>query len=239
MNAEELQKQFPGAIEYLTDIFLIARDYGKVSNARLADWMGVSRSAVTQAVSRLKKLGLASQRPYESIELTAEGRRLAVVFLRRHYLIEHVLVRVLGYPWDKADEEAKVLQGTISDDLAEHLYKQLGQPKTCPHGNPFPDDPRATTVLAAPPISEADPDRTLRIVRITEEGEAIPDMLHFCYEHKLEPGSRVQVVGPAEDGLTVRAVGKTAADVPSEFVVPGLMVPHLRFAYLEPEAAAV
>lgn len=236
MTATELQAQFPGAIEYLTNIFLINRDYGRVSNARLADWMQVSRSAVTQAVSRLKKLQIASQRPYESIELTENGRVLAKTFLRRHYLVEHLLVRILGYPWDKADEEAKVLQGTISDDLADHLYEKLGEPSTCPHGNPFPDDPRADKLLQAPPVSEAELGKVIRVVRITEEGEALPNMLQLCYKHRIEPGSRITVLGPELEGLKLRIHPRSGGSADEEAILPEEMVAHLRFTYLDKEA---
>jgi len=33
-----------------------------------------------------------------------------VKVLRRHYLPEHLLVRILDFPWEKADDEAKRLE---------------------------------------------------------------------------------------------------------------------------------
>lgn len=155
MDAAEVHKRFPAAAEYLSGIYILQRDYGRVSNSRLAAWTGVSGSAVTQALGRLKRLGLARQLRYENIELTVQGRALAITVLRRHYLLEHLLVRVLEFPWEKADDEAKRLQSEISDDLAEHLYHRLGSPQACPHGNPMPGARIEGRLLGAPRLSKA------------------------------------------------------------------------------------
>jgi DtxR family Mn-dependent transcriptional regulator len=195
-------RKFPAVAEYLSNIYIIQRDYGEVRNSRLASWTGVSGSAVTQAVGRLKRLGLVRQKRYGVAVLTDEGRKLALKVLRRHYLLEHLLVRILDYPWEKADGEAKLLQGQISDDLTEHLFLSLGSPQTCPHGNPLPGTPIEGKLLNAPRLSEAPVGRVVLIVRITEEGEQIPSMLALCHETGLEPGTRFRVT--QKDGSSVR-----------------------------------
>jgi len=189
-----IHAKFPAAAEYLSSIYILKRDYGHVSNAKLAEWTGVSSSAVTQALGRLKRLGFATQERYEDIELTNDGRDLAIRVLRRHYLLEHLLVRVLGYPWDKADDEAKALQSAISDELTEHLYRELGAPQTCPHGNPMPKSPLESKLLIAPRLSEAPVGLKVKILRITEEGEKLPSMLAFCFAHAIQPGAAFLIV---------------------------------------------
>ena len=186
--------KFPAAAEYLSSIYILKRDYGHVSNAKLAEWTDVSSSAVTQALGRLKRLGFASQERYEDIELTNKGRDIAIRVLRRHYLLEHLLVRVLGYPWDKADDEAKALQSAISDELTEHLYQRLGAPQTCPHGNPMPESSLESKLLTAPRLSEAPVGLKVKILRITEEGEKLPLMLAFCFAHGIQPGATFLIV---------------------------------------------
>ncbi len=197
-----MHKRFPAAAEYLSGIYILARDYGRVSNSRLAAWTGVSGSAVTQALGRLKRLGLARQARYESIELTEQGRILAVKVLRRHYLLEHLLVRILDYPWEKADDEAKRLQNEISDDLTEHLFTRLGSPQACPHGNPMPGSSVEARLLNAPRLSDAPAGLMVRIMRITEEGEQIPLMLDFCMMRGIKPGATFKVVG--REGEVIR-----------------------------------
>ncbi len=202
IDAALVHKRFPAAAEYVSGIYILARDYGKVSNSRLAAWTGVTGSAVTQALGRLKRLGLARHVRYESIELTEQGRVFAMRVLRRHYLLEHLLVRVLGYPWEKADEEAKRLQSEISDDLTEHLFTRLGSPQTCPHGNPMPGSAVEKRLLNAPRLSDAQVGDAVRILRITEEGEQVPRMLDFCHGVGIKPGAVFTVV--EKKGETIR-----------------------------------
>jgi DtxR family Mn-dependent transcriptional regulator len=194
MTLQELKSQFPAAPEYLTQILLIERDNGIVPNARLADRLQVSRPAVSQAVGRLKKLGLVDQDRYGAIGLSREGRTIAENVVRRHFLLEHLLVRVLEYPWDKSDVEAGTLQGSLSDELTEYLSHRLGDPQTCPHGNPLPGSDIEKRYLEAPDLTTAEPGAKVKIIRITEEGEMIDGMLSYCQSKGLAPGKIVEIV---------------------------------------------
>lgn len=208
MTLQELKSQFPAAPEYLTQILLIERDNGIVPNAKLADRLKVSRPAVSQAVGRLKKLGLVDQDRYGAIGLSAEGRSFAEKVIRRHFLLEHLLVRILEYPWDKSDVEAETLQASLSDDLTEYLSEKLGNPQTCPHGNPMPGCAHEKAYLEAPGLPDAVTGSKVKILRITEEGEMIEGMLSFCQEHGIAPGTVLEVTVQGPDGCTCISSGK-------------------------------
>lgn len=223
LTISELRSGHPAAPEYLVNIFIIQRDYGYANNARLAKWMDVSRSAVSQATSRLKALSLIVQDEYGGVRLSPEGRRLAVSVLTRHYLIEHLLVRVLNYPWDKADEEASRIQETISDGFTEYLHKYLGEPQTCPHGNPFPDTPMEKNLVEAQKLSELDKEKTARVLRITEEGENVSGMLTACYKHHISPGAEFIILESTEDALQLRPASGTGS-----FSLPAKYAMHIR-----------
>lgn len=218
MNAEVLRlDSFPAAAEYLTNIYLLQRDYGKASNLRLSQWMKVSTSAVTQAVGRLKKLGLVEQERYGDMVLTTLGRETATRVLKQHYLLEHLLVDILGYPWDKADEEAHILQNHISAELTQHLDIRLGFPQTCPHGNPLPGVPVEQELLQAPRLNQAQQGDQITVLRISEEGEAIADMLPFCQSRGIKPGAGFAILAADRAGLTLQsltAVPATTFDIP-------------------------
>ena len=156
ISLQELQKKFPAALNYLVSIFLIQREYGKVGNTILAEHLGVSKPAANQAIGRLKKHQLVEQDPYGSIGLTGEGRGFAVTTLRKHYLIEHLLITRVNYPWEKSDEEAQRLQTSLSEEFTNYLYDFFGQPETCPHGNPFPRQPPGRgAYIGSPPYSRS------------------------------------------------------------------------------------
>ncbi len=222
-DLEHLSKQFPAAAEYVSNIFLIHRDYGTVTNLRLAEWMGVSTPAVTQALVRLKNLGLVDYQRYAPVSLTDEGRKFALRVLKRHYLLEHLLVRLLDFPWDKADEEAKVLQSQISQDLEDHLDTKLGHPQTCPHGNPLPGTEIEAKLLGAQRLCHASRGHEILILRITEEGEAIPQMLPFCQSAGIKPGVRFIVEETSETEIVLRR-----GDF--KVTVPIFLAQHIRFS---------
>lgn len=216
MNLQKLRNDFPAAPEYLTQIFLLERDHGIVPNAQLADRLGVSRPAVSQAVGRLKKLGLVNQKRYGAIALSVAGRDVAEKVVKRHFLLEHLLVGVLDYPWDKSDEDAAELQASLSDDLTEHLDRRLGYPQTCPHGNPMPGSDIQQKYLNAPSLIDAEAGSKVKIIRITEEGEMTPGMLPFCQKHGISPGKVVTVEQQGDEG-TLCSDGATRTMIPADY----------------------
>ena len=216
MTLNELKNQFPAAPEYLTQIFLIERDNGTVPNARLADRLGVSRPAVSQAVGRLKKLNLVDQDRYGAIGLSAEGRLIAEKVVRRHFLLEHLLVSI-EFPWEKADTEAGLLQDSLSDELTEYLASRLGNPQVCPHGNPFPGAEVERKYLEAPSLIEAEEGQKLKVIRITEEGEMTEGMLSFCINQGIVPGKILTVKQKSQEEMLCTDESSTLA-IPAEFV---------------------
>lgn len=223
LTISELKAGHPAAPEYLVDIFIIQRDYGYANNARLANWLGVSRSAVSQAMGRLKSLGLIEQDEYGAVRLLPEGRRVAECVLKRHYLIEHLLVRILDYPWDRADDEASRIQETMSDEFTDYLFHYLDEPDTCPHGNPFPGSAAETHLVEARKLSEVHAGDRIRILRITEEGENVPGMLTACYEHQISPGIELDVTTADDDTISLRRPGDGQS-----FSLPMKYAKHIR-----------
>ncbi len=203
MDISQLHKSFPAASMYLSQILLIERDYGTVNNTRLSKRLKVSKPAVTQSVKRLIKLELLAQDPYDSIKLTPAGRDIANQVIVRHYLIEHLLIEKLGYPWDKTDAEALLLQGVISSQLTKFLYETFNHPDRCPHGNPFPGVFAEELLLNAPRLDTVETGKTVRIVRITEEGEDMEGLLQFCNTHNLRPGRILCVDDLLEESVVV------------------------------------
>ncbi len=213
---QELQKRFPAALDYLTEIFLLHREFGQVTNSKLAQALRVSKPAVTQAVSRLKKHKLAEQDLYGTIRLTPTGRIYASTVLKRHYLIEHLLIQKLDYPWHKSDEEAQRLQGAISEEFTQHLYEAFDHPQTCPHGNPFPGSDREKELVTAPRLADAPENSPLKLIRITEIGEAVDGLLEFCHRHNLHPGRIILVIKKEENTIYTGCCDNQEIPIPME-----------------------
>lgn len=223
MEFEDILQTFPAASDYLSAMYLINRDHGQVSNSKLADWLDVSRPAVSQAVSRLKKLDLITQERYSHIQMTERGSRFAVKMLRRHYLLEHFLMDHLGFTWDEIDIEAKRLQNNISDLFEDRMFKALGKPQTCPHGNPIPGTDDEQEILAYPQFSRAEEGESGIFTRITEEGEEKEGLLKYVHEHQIQLGDSFTVKRHQDDGLLVdfqrqsNTLGDEELIIPQEF----------------------
>ena len=179
--------------DYLIRIYTTLREGSRVVGSRLADRMGVSASAVTQAFQRMERQGLAVIDQDFGIQLTAEGRSIAESIIRRHYLIERLLVDTLGFDWADADDEAERLEHALSPKLERYLYESLGGPTSCPHGNPFPGSSDEERLLGARKMTDTRAGENVIVWRITEEGEDDNELLHFAHDSGILPGSEVLI----------------------------------------------
>lgn len=124
--------------DYLKSIYKIARVEGKVSTSAIADRLGVSAASVTNMFAKLANMKLLRYTPYQGVELTEAGERIALEMIRHHRLMELYLSQVLGMSWDKVDAEADRLEHVISDEFEDRIADALGNPTHDPHGAPIP-----------------------------------------------------------------------------------------------------
>ena len=80
----------------------------------------------------------ADHRPTAASRSPPTGRRLAEQVVRRHRLAERFLTDVLKLSWAEAHHEAGRWEHVISDSVELAMNELLGDPTTCPHGNPIP-----------------------------------------------------------------------------------------------------
>ena len=140
---------------------------------------------------------------HKEIELTKRGDEAAAAIVRRHRIVERWLTDVLGLDWVTADAEAERLEHAVSQVVEETLYRTLGQPKTCPHGNPIPGHStmRANEVR----LSALRPGDTGTITRISEVAQReAPPLLQYLHERGLHPGTQLTVEEVDEVGRTMR-----------------------------------
>jgi DtxR family Mn-dependent transcriptional regulator len=195
----------PAFEEYCECIYELAEDDLEVIQARIAERLQVSRPAVSEMMKRLEGEGLVTSDG--GIRLTAKGRRLAERVVRRHRLAERFLTDILELSWAEAHHEAGKWEHVISDSVEEALSKVLGDPTTCPHGNPIPgsgyEEPDAGP-LAMIPVGEP-----FTVRRITEELEFTPGLLEFLEESEIQPGRTGEVTASSPDGtMTVHVGGR-------------------------------
>ncbi|MBU3701643.1 MAG: metal-dependent transcriptional regulator [Acidimicrobiia bacterium] len=189
----------PAFEEYCVAIFELREDDLDVIQARIAERLDVSRPAVSEMIRRMEGAGLVTVAG--AISLTADGTALAEAVVRRHRLAERFLTDVLGLSWADAHDEAGRWEHVISPTVETALQRVLGEPTTCPHGNPIPGtDYLAPSAVALSTLSVG---AAFTVSRIPEELEFTPGLLAFLESSSLLPGTVGCVAALADDGETV------------------------------------
>ena len=195
----------PAFEEYCECIFELAEDDVDVIQARIAERLQVSRPAVSEMIRRLEAEGLVTVA--DGIQLTANGLHLAQTVVRRHRLAERFLTDMLGLSWSEAHHEAGKWEHVMSPNVEEALNRLLGEPTTCPHGNPIPGSDYAapeSTPLASLVIGQR-----FVVNRIPEELEFTPGMLDFLESSSIQPGRSGVLTATSPDGtVTVEIDGR-------------------------------
>jgi DtxR family Mn-dependent transcriptional regulator len=191
--------------QYLEAIFNLEEEGNQVIQARLAERVGHSAPTVSEMVHRLREEGYIEVRG-RSLSLTPAGRQLATSVIRKHRLAERLLTDVIGLPWHKVHAEADRWEHVISDEVEDRLVEILGNPSTCPHGNPIPGSgvqPEPVTVLAKAKVGDR-----VRLSRMMELVEFDIDALVYLHQHGFIPGCQATVVARGPDGSLVLQVGE-------------------------------
>ncbi len=195
----------PAFEEYCECIFELHEDDVEVIQARIAERLGVSRPAVSEMIKRLESEGLIAQTGGR-IRLTVGGLALAERVVRRHRLAERFLTDILGLSWADAHHEAGRWEHVMSERVETAMNRVLGQPTTCPHGNPIPGS--SYTAPDAVPLAGLAIGTRFVVTRIPEELEFTPGLLEFLEGSHILPGRNGFIRAASPDGtMTIEIDG--------------------------------
>ena len=187
-----------GVEDYLEEIKRLEEDGVRITATVLARTLEVSLPSASEMLKRLAGEGYLLREKGGSILLTPEGRRLAHTMLRRHRLVECLLVDKLGMSWFEVHGEAHKIEHAISARVEEAMAKALDYPDYCPHGHPIcPVDLRKLTRL-----SDLEAGGGGFIAQISEIKE---DVLPYLDQIGIRPDVEISVkdIAPMEGPLTV------------------------------------
>jgi DtxR family Mn-dependent transcriptional regulator len=184
----------PAFEEYCECIFELHEDDVEVIQARIVERLNVSRPAVSEMIRKMEAEGLVAAGK-GTIHLTAAGTELAERVVRRHRIAERFLTDLLGLSWAEAHTEAGKWEHVISPSVEDAMVRVLGEPTTCPHGNPIPgSDYHAENTRQLNSVTVG---REFTVTRIPEELEFAVGMLDYLESVEVLPG-RMGVVKSAE-----------------------------------------
>jgi DtxR family Mn-dependent transcriptional regulator len=192
---------------YLSLIYVLERDKEPVVGVHLAQLLGVTPPTVTNTFKRMVRDGLITM-DKNGTRLTKVGKQSARTVLRRHMLTEWMMARML--PWSKLHEEAHNLEHAISSEVETALFDELGQPQTCPHGNPLPGCEEAVSSWI--PLTQTSSNQRVIIKRIHELAEYNSELLFFLENKGIMPGSEgmVRELLPFNQTITLEIQGQMA-----------------------------
>jgi len=196
--------------EYLEAIYKLEQRDGSAKTMQLANQLKVMPGSITNTIENLEKRRLVIHEPYKGVKLTEKGRKLALKIIRKHRLAERLLMDVLHLDWSKVHDEACKLEHNLSEAIVKPLEKALGNPQTCPHGNPIPSELGEMNEAKSELLTNLSPGEGGIIIKITEEKH---DLLQYLATLGLLPGASVKIEekAPFSGPIIVKAMGASYA----------------------------
>ncbi len=175
---------------YLKTIYNLETKAGAARTGDIAKILNITPGSVTNTLEVLEEKGFVAREPYKGVRLTEEGRTLALSVFRRHRLAERLLTDVLHFDWTDSHEEACKLEHAISGRLATSIEEVLGTPRTCPHGNPIPDEKGFFPPTRSEALSSLENGQHGVVSEIPDENS---ELLRYLAKLGLFPGVEVTV----------------------------------------------
>lgn len=191
--------------DYLKAIAEAEAEEERVIATTLANWFCVTRPAVTAALKRLSKDGLARVGKDGRIRLTAAGRVVAERTIFRHHLIERMLTELFGMPWHAVHEEAERLEHVVSPAFEKRLLAKLGRSDVCPHGNGWAL--KSATERRRSGLCPLDETQEKQKYTIASVFERDAKLLQFFDREGILPGTALTVQTKHYDGTTTLVIG--------------------------------
>lgn len=209
-----MDKLSPPMEDYLKAVYLIRERAGSVTTTAIATALSVTPASVTGMIKKLAELKLVRHTPYQGVELSKSGEKIALEIVRHHRLLELFLIEALGYSWDEVHAEADVLEHVISEEFEERVAARLGYPVVDPHGDQIPAKDGTITAVAQQALLQLGIGCSATITRVSDRNS---EMLRYAAELGLRPGARVTLIGAEPFGGSLRLkIGKTECTIGRE-----------------------
>ena len=177
--------------DYLKAIYKLGQgEEGSVTTSLIAERLGVAPASVTNMVKKLAEMRLLEHTPYQGVELTAAGEKIALEIIRHHRLLELYLAETLGFAWDEVHAEADRLEHAISEEFEDRIDQALGHPRVGAHGEPIPSKQGDIDTARYLPLAELQAGQRAVVRRVSDR---YPEMLRYMDEIGVKLGAQVEV----------------------------------------------
>jgi len=177
---------------YLKAIYHLSEGGKKSTSTNdISKEMNTKPASVSDMLRKLGEKKVIEYRKYYGVNITEEGKKMALQTIRKHRLWEVFLVDKLNFAWDEVHEVAEELEHIQSPLLIQRLDAFLNYPKFDPHGDPIPDefgDVKAKPRLA---LNEMEIDQMGQIVAVKDSSAAF---LKYLDKVGAYIGARIKVL---------------------------------------------
>lgn len=192
---------------YLRTILDLEEEQIVPMRARISERLGHSGPTVSQTVARMERDGLVVVEPDRRLNLTEDGRALAIRVSRKHRLAERLLADVIGLDWSLVHDEACRWEHVMSEQVERQIFQLLGQPQQSPYGTPIPGleelgvDADASFLDGLKRASDVNGTATVRL--LAEPLQFDIEVLRMLSDAGITPGADVEIdSGPAGASIT-------------------------------------
>lgn len=170
--------------DYLLVVWEFLESFDSVSEIDISRRLKISPPTAHEYIQKIIDDGMVRKNG-KKIDFTPAGRRAAIPLVRTHRISEVFAYNMLEVPWEETHSAVMELEHIFKDERVETLFRKLGSPATCPHGNPTNPDQRMGDVPSSLVI-----DGTYRVQRISFEDR---DLLKTMASVSILPGDTVRI----------------------------------------------
>ncbi len=174
---------------YIKAIYHLQKE-GSVTTNELAAELQTRPASVTDMMKKLRTKKLVHYEAYKGFKLTMDGKKLALLIIRRHRLWEFFLAEKLKFSWEEVHAVAEDLEHVSSKKLIDKLDEFLGFPRYDPHGDPIPDANGKIEAGKQVCLSDLPLNTTAIVCYVSDQSSA---MLELLSHKKIGIGTKLEV----------------------------------------------
>ncbi len=170
--------------DYILAVWEIMETNDRVLIKDVGERLKTSGPTAWEELHRLKSMGFITFEK-EGVKFTEIGYQIAKRIIMNHRIAELFVYKMLEVPWQDAHEEVMEFEHSLKDILMDKLWKNMGNPLTCPHGNPINPEEKGSEIN----LNEVS-DGKYKLKRITYEDHTL---LRNLASNFIFPGTEVMI----------------------------------------------
>lgn len=125
--------------DYLLVIWEFLESFDSITEKQIATRLRISPPTAYEYLKKLADEGFINK-DGKNISFTVVGKKTARELMRMHRISEVFAYKFLEVPWEDTHASVMELEHLFNGKRGEVLFKNLGNPQHCPHGNPTDPD---------------------------------------------------------------------------------------------------